>query len=84
MVNTITVQRANVVLDIDESQKDYYLGQGYSVIDAKTGEIIEDSTVQTVESLNNKLERMKALVEQKDEEIQKLKKQLSKQAKNKE
>ena len=79
MINDkITVKRANVELTIDSSQKDYYLGQGYSVIDDKTGEIVEDSTVQTVESLNRKIEKLQSLVDSKDAEIQKLKKQSSK------
>lgn len=80
--NKVTVKRANVELQIDASQKDYYLGQGYAVIDSSTGEIIEDSTVQTVESLNRKVENLQNLLEQKDTEIAKLKKKAK--AKNKE
>ncbi len=83
MVNTVTVKRANVELTVDAAQKDYYLGQGYAVIDASTGDVIEDSTVQTVESLNRRVAELQDLLEQKDAEIQKLKKQQLKERKSK-
>jgi len=72
----VTVKRANVELTISSDQKDYYLSQGYAVIDSSTGEVIEDSTVQTVESLNRKVAELQQVVEQKDAEISKLHKKL--------
>lgn len=72
MKDTITVQRANVVLDISPEQKEYYLGQGYSVIDS-SGKIIEGSTVPTIEGLNAQIQKLKAEIAEKDAEIATLK-----------
>lgn len=72
MKDTIIVKRANVVLDISPDQKDYYLNQGYSVIDDK-GNIVEDTKVQTVESLNRKIKELQKIIDDKDAEIAKLK-----------
>lgn len=46
----ITVQRANVVLDIAEDQLDYYMNQGYSVID-KAGNVIKASVPRELGTL---------------------------------
>ena len=73
MKDTIIVRRANVVLDISPDQKDYYLNQGYSVVDDK-GNIVENTKVQTVESLNNRVKELQKIINEKDAEIAKLKK----------
>lgn len=73
MKDTIIVKRANVVLDISPDQKDYYLNQGYSVIDDK-GNILEDTKIQTVESLNHRIKELQKVIDEKDAEIAKLKK----------
>ena len=46
----IKVQRANVVLDIAEDQLDYYMNQGYSVID-KAGNVIKASVPRELGTL---------------------------------
>lgn len=73
MKDTIIVKRANVVLDISPDQKDYYLNQGYSVVDDK-GNIVEDTKIQTVESLNRRIKELQKIIDDKDAEIAKLKK----------
>ena len=47
---TITVRRANVVLNISESQLGYYMSQGYDVID-ETGKVIQASVPTDVGTL---------------------------------
>ena len=76
MKNTIMVKRANVVLDISPEQKDYYLALGYDVVDDKGG-IVENSTIETTESLNRMIAELKKVIEEKDLEIAKLKKKVS-------
>lgn len=53
----ITVQRANVILQIpdDGDSVKRYLEKGYNVIDNKTGEVIQYTTIDTVETLKRKL-----------------------------
>ena len=68
----ITVQRANVILDISPDQKDYYLGQGFSVID-EYGHVIEETAVQTAEMLSRQILKLKEELAKKDAEIAKLK-----------
>lgn len=72
-MDKITVKRANVILDISPEQKDYYLSQGYSVID-ENGEVVEETTAVSVEALNRKVKALQAELEKKDAEIAKLKK----------
>lgn len=72
---TITVKRANTILDISNSQLDYYLNQGYDVID-EMGRVIQASVPTDVGTLQkayldhtNEIEAMSA-------EIEKLKAQI--------
>lgn len=51
MENTITVRRANVILDISLDDKKKYLDMGYVVINAETGEILEESISNDVATL---------------------------------
>lgn len=44
------IRRANVILDIKDDQIDYYVNQGYDVIDANGG-VIKKSTPRDVYSL---------------------------------
>lgn len=71
-MDTITVKRANVVLDISPDQKDYYLGQGFSVVDS-TGSVVEETTKLTLEALNHKIVKMQKIIDEKDAEIARLK-----------
>lgn len=66
----ITVQRANVVLQIpdDGDSVKRYLEKGYNVIDSKTGEVLQYTTIDTVETLKRKLK----VYEQEIEELQKV------------
>lgn len=48
--NVVTVQRANVVLEISESLVDRYVDQGYNVIDAE-GNVIKASIPKDVGTL---------------------------------
>ena len=65
---TVTVQRANVILDVPEEWLDRYLDEGYSVIDAK-GNIIQSAIPKNVGTLQ------KAYVDH-IKEIEELKKQV--------
>jgi len=76
---TITVKRANVILDISESQLDYYMSQGYDVID-ETGKVIQASVPTDVGTLQkayfdhiNEIEAMKEEIEALKTEIESLK-----------
>lgn len=71
-MGTITVKRANVVLDISPDQKDYYLGQGFSVVD-NSGNVVEETTKLTLEALNLKIAKMQGIIDAKDAEIARLK-----------
>lgn len=50
MDDKITVQRANVILQISPQQVDYYLNQGYDIINAK-GEVVQASVPKDVGTL---------------------------------
>ena len=50
MSNTITVRRANVILDIPEYQKNEYLAKGFDVIDSQ-GRVIEYTTPSDINTL---------------------------------
>ena len=76
---TITVRRANVVLNISESQLGYYMSQGYDVID-ETGKVIQASVPTDVGTLQkayfdhvNEIEAMKEEIEALKTEIESLK-----------
>jgi len=68
-MNTVTVQRANVILQISKEQLDYYLTQGYDVIDSK-GNVIKASVPKDLGTLQ------KAFVDN-QAEIERLKKQIA-------
>lgn len=71
-MDKITIQRANVVLDISPDQKDYYLNQGYNVINEQ-GQVIEETKSLTVEALNRKVAELQKVIDSKNAEIAKLK-----------
>lgn len=70
---TVTVQRANVILQVSTDQIDYYLSQGYNVID-EGGNVIKASVprdlgtlqkayvenAETIEALKKELAELKA------------------------
>lgn len=77
--NTVTVQRANVLLDVPEHQIDYYLSQGYNVVD-KYGHIIKESVPHDVGTLQKKVREQAVEIENLRQQIESLQKQ-SKQKK---
>ena len=80
----IKVRRDNVVLSIDEFQKERYLNRGFSVIDAN-GEVVEKTTPRTLAALKStcgeqakQIEEMTATIKKLKAEIASLKKETSK------
>lgn len=66
MDDKITVQRANVILQISPQQVDYYLNQGYNVINAK-GEVVQASVPKDVGTLQKAyVEHLQEIEELKD------------------
>ena len=66
MDDKITVQRANVILQISPQQVDYYLNQGYNVINAK-GEVVQASVPKDVGTLQKAyVDHLKEIEELKD------------------
>lgn len=59
MDGMIMVRRANVVLEIPETSKDDYMKNGYSVIDPKTGAVVEESMSTDVKALQCEVARLK-------------------------
>ena len=63
-MNTITVRRANVVLDVPEEQKAEYLAKGFDVINAN-GKVVEATVPEDLNTLktaySNHLIQIKAL-----------------------
>lgn len=57
--NLIYVRKANVRLQVKESDKDYYLAHGYSVIE-KSGKVIEEGEVNDVATLKAENKKLKA------------------------
>lgn len=53
-MNTITVRRANVELNINEDQKAYYLSKGYAVIN-DMGDVVEEPTINDVGTLQRRI-----------------------------
>ena len=69
---TITVQRANVILDVPEEWLDRYLDEGYSVIDAK-GNIIQSAIPKNVGTLQKAYVEHTAKIKELEKEIEQLK-----------
>ena len=57
--NLIYVRRANVRLQVKESDKDYYLAHGYSVIE-KSGKVIEEGEINDLATLKAENKKLKA------------------------
>lgn len=75
MTNTITVRRANVILQVPKDEKSDYLNKGYSVIDDK-GKVLEEAISTDVNELRLQVQKLESVIKAKDEEISDLKKQL--------
>ena len=64
----ISVQKANVVLNVDADNKDYYLRLGYNVIDDK-GRVIEKPVVNDIVQLQKENAELKAKVSELEAQI---------------
>ena len=82
MVETIKVQRANVVLDVRPEQKEYYMEKGFSVIDDK-GKVIEEAISDNVDALKIQIKNLKEQIAKKDAEIEQLKSAKTKKSESK-
>ena len=83
---TYFVKRANVVLEVSESQLDYYMSQGYDVIDEQ-GNVIKASVPTDLGTLQKAfVENAETIAEQRVEieqlktEIEQLKTELAKKS----
>lgn len=74
--STIRVQRANVLLDISPEQKEYYMQKGYSVVDEKTGKVLEQAISNDLKTLQSQVISLTQTLKEKDKEIEALKKKL--------
>lgn len=72
MDDKITVQRANVVLDISPEQLDYYMSQGYDVINDR-GDVVQASVPRDLGTLQSAYVEHVAKIEALQEEIKNLK-----------
>ena len=70
-----TVQRANVVLDVKDSEVDRYLNKGFNVVDEK-GNVIQDAKPTTLEQYQKAFAEQKRLNEKLQIENEKLKKEI--------
>lgn len=71
-MDTITVKRANIVLDISPDEKDKFLVDGFSVIDEK-GNVVEEAIIKDIPTLTAMVESLKVENEKLKNEITKLK-----------
>lgn len=62
MVEKITVCRANVVFDISPEDKNYYMSQGFSVLDAN-GNVIERAMSNDVGELQIQVQELQKQLE---------------------
>ena len=77
-MDTIRVQRANVILDVPSDEKANYMAKGYSVIDVKSGKIIEEAVSNDVATLQVQLKDANKKLASKDAKIKKLEAEITK------
>ena len=77
-MDTIRVQRANVILDVPSDEKANYMAKGYSVIDVKSGKIIEEAVSNDVATLQVQLKNANKKLASKDAKIKKLEAEITK------
>lgn len=71
MADMITIQRANVVLTVPADRKSEYMGKGYSVINANTGEVLEAAMPTDVHELQRMVKALQDKVAMLEGEIKK-------------
>lgn len=79
---SVLVQRANVVLHISPQQVDYYINQGYNIINER-GEVIQSSVPKDIGVLQKAFVEHTAEIERLKSEIEELKKKPAKQTRAK-
>lgn len=77
-MDTIRVQRANVILDVPSDEKANYMAKGYSVIDVESGKIIEEAVSNDVATLQVQLKNANEKLASKDAKIKKLEAEITK------
>ena len=77
MNERVTIQRANVVLQVSPQQVDYYLSQGYNVINEQ-GEVIQASVPRDLGTLQKAFVENANIIESLHAEVADLKKKLKK------
>lgn len=77
-METIRVERGNVILDIPAEDKAEYMKQGYSVVDKATGKVIEQAIGLDVTTLQYQLLELKGELEATKAENEKLKAEVAK------
>lgn len=65
------IQRANVILEVDDSQVGYYTNLGYNLIDAK-GNIIQKAKSNDVHTLQQELDNAEKKIAELNAEISRL------------
>lgn len=73
MADKIRIQRANVILDVSPEEKEMYMEKGFSVIDATTGEVLEEAMPTDVKVLQLKVKELQKTLADRDAEIRALK-----------
>jgi len=75
-MDKITVRRANVVLDIKPEDKEFYMSQGYSVID-DTGKVVEEAMSVNANELQVQVTELKKQLADAEKTIAKLTSELN-------
>ena len=65
------IQRFNVILDVDDSQVDYYINLGYNLIDNR-GNVIKKSMSNDVRTLQRELQDSQNKISELEAEIKRL------------
>ncbi|MBO4543883.1 MAG: hypothetical protein J5725_11975 [Bacteroidales bacterium] len=68
----VTVQRYNVILEIDDEELPKYTGLGYNQIDPITGEILNEATPTDVNVLRCKFVEHKHRIAELEEQVKQL------------
>ena len=80
IIRTITVRRANVILDVSEDEAERYLDEGYDILDEK-GNVVERSIPRDIPSLQAQLQDARKEVDKLKEQVKELKERLKKATK---
>lgn len=73
----VTVQRFNVILEIDEDSLDKYMALGYNQIDPVTGEVVIEAIPTDIQVLRSAFVKHKNTIKELESQVKKLEKQLA-------